>query len=90
MNTSYFCPICAKELRHIQRYPKYVCESCSNRARSRDGRPLKFFNISLSGGFTAQYADTGEVYESHECFIDDVPCYADEARFGGIVIQVLK
>jgi hypothetical protein len=53
-----------------------------------DGRPLRFFNLSLSGGFGAEYADNGEPYDSSICFIDDVKCFADEARFGGIVIQV--
>lgn len=52
------------------------------------GRPLEFGNTSFSGGFVAWYADTGEIRESHVCFIDGVCCRADEARFGGIVIQV--
>jgi hypothetical protein len=38
----------------------------------------------------ARYADTGEAYASHVCYIDGVACYADEARFGGIVIQTVK
>ncbi|MGD8759525.1 MAG: hypothetical protein PVJ07_04685 [Anaerolineales bacterium] len=38
----------------------------------------------------ARYADTGEAYASHDCFIDGVACYADEARFGGIVIQAVE
>lgn len=39
-------------------------------------------------GFVAEYADTGEEYQGHDCFIDGVKCHADEARFGGIVIEV--
>jgi pilus assembly protein CpaE len=57
------------------------------RATDAQQRPLQFGNISFSGGFRARYADTGEVYDSHTCFIDGVKCWADEARFGGIVIQ---
>jgi hypothetical protein len=60
------------------------------RASSRSGRVLAFSNAGLSGGFVARYADTGESYDSHECFIDGVRCHADEARFGGIVIQLAE
>jgi len=43
----------------------------------------------MTGGFIAEYEDTGESYPSHECYVDGIPCYADEGRFGGIVIQPL-
>ena len=43
----------------------------------------------MSGGYAAEYADTGDPYESHECFVDGIECYADEARFGGIVIETV-
>jgi hypothetical protein len=54
-----------------------------------DGRPLTFFNLSFSGGYGAKYTDTGEPYDSHHCVIEGVQCQADEARFGGIVIQAV-
>jgi len=43
------------------------------------------------GGFIAYYADSHqtETHPGHICFIDGIRCYADEARFGGIVIQTL-
>jgi hypothetical protein len=52
-----------------------------------DGQPLRFFNLSWSSGFGAEFADTAEPYESAICYIDGVKSLADEARFGGIVIQ---
>lgn len=82
-----FCPICQKPVKLSERYPKYVCRECAVRAKSKDGRALSFFNESISGGFAAQYTDTGEPYTGHECYIDGIQCYADEAYFGGIVIQ---
>ncbi len=85
-----FCPICGIAVRKFERYPNYVCQNCAEKAVSKDGRPLKFYNESLSGGFLAFYADTDEKYDSHVCFIEDVECFADEARFGGIVIQTAK
>ncbi len=57
------------------------------RATDEDGRLLTFTNVSLSGGFAALYRDTHEERNSNVCFIDGVECRADEARFGGIVIQ---
>lgn len=82
-----FCPICETEVQYSQRYPLYVCADCFKKAVSADNRPLSFSNLSLSGGFAAYYADTKEIYDSHVCFIDNIECRADEARFGGIVIQ---
>jgi hypothetical protein len=85
--TEQFCPICSTAVAPMARYPRYVCASCEMKACAADGRSLRFFNLSLSGGCGAEYADTGESYGSSICYIDGVQCRADEARFGGIVIQ---
>jgi len=82
-----FCPICHKPVPQFARYPRYLCLECASRAKSKDGRLLKFSNIDMTGGFIAEYADTGELYPSHECYVDGILCYADEGHFGGIVIQ---
>jgi predicted RNA-binding Zn-ribbon protein involved in translation (DUF1610 family) len=87
---SYRCPLCGKELQPVDRYPRYVCPDCGAKACSRDDRPLAFFNLGLSGGYGARYADDGSPYDSHDCFIDGHPCRADEARFGGIVIEAMQ
>ncbi|MEP7074865.1 MAG: hypothetical protein ABI878_03570 [Acidobacteriota bacterium] len=81
------CPICSTPVVFSERYPRYVCDSCFARAVDEDGRSLAFTNVSLSGGFAALYRDTHEERQSHLCFIGDIKCWADEARFGGIVIQ---
>lgn len=83
------CPICRIELPPSPRYPRYVCAPCAARATDEHGRLLSFFNESFSGGFIATYSDTGEVRNSHICVIDGLQCWADEARFGGIVIQLM-
>lgn len=81
------CPICGTAVRPNPRSPNYLCQTCAVRAVSRDGRPLAFSNTGASGGYAAQYADSGEAYDSHDCYVDGILCHADEARFGGIVIQ---
>ena len=84
----YDCPICGVTQEVIPRYPRYVSAGCESRAVSPSGRALVFFNVSLSGGYLAKYRDTGESYDSHDCCIEGIACYADEARFGGVVIEV--
>lgn len=81
------CPICNKELRTFARYPNYLCPQCAAKAKDKDGRELVFGNISMSGGFLAVYKDTNDTYDSHLCYVDGIECFADEARFGGIVIE---
>ena len=83
------CPICRASVAPNNRYPRYVCDACAVKASSVDGRLLQFGNANMSGGFVAEYADNGAEYLSHECYIEGVKCYADEAKFGGIVIQVV-
>lgn len=81
------CPICFKAVPALAKYPRYVCADCAARATDETGRPLRFFVESLSDGFVARYADNAELRASHVCFIDGVECWADEARFGGIIIE---
>lgn len=81
------CPICSTPVRHFTRYPRAVCNNCYGKACNAQGRKLSFFNTSISGGFEAIVTETKEKYQSHTCYINGVKCWADEARFGGIVIQ---
>ena len=89
--TAQACPICNTVVELYSRYPKYVCQDCYRRATDINGRKLHFSNVSISGGYIAYYADSNdkEEYRSHDCYIDGIKCRADEARFGGIVIEVV-
>ncbi len=83
------CPICSAKVQFAERYPKYFCSTCVAKATDENNRQLKFYNETMMGsGFAAQYADTDEKGESHICYINGIKCRADEARFGGIVIQI--
>ena len=82
------CPLCGRRVDADVRHPRRVCETCVGRARDEEGRPLRFFNTGLSGGFVARLADGSMERESHECVIDGVRCWADEAYLGGIVVEV--
>jgi hypothetical protein len=87
------CPICQTPQRQNPRYPKYLCPACSSRAVDANGRALTFYNESLSGGFEAHYKDddskADEITKSHVVFVDGKKVWADEARFGGIVLELL-
>ena len=82
-----YCPICNVEVLLNPRYPNHLCKDCAKKPVDENGRELEFFNVSASGGFVAKYKDNNSKRDSHICFVDGVKCYANEARFGGIVIQ---
>lgn len=88
MNHIYHCPICHTSLIPFERYPRYVCQTCAGKTCDASGRRVDFRNLSYTGGCEGFYPDTGEKYPLQDCFIEGHPCIADEARFGGIVVQV--
>jgi hypothetical protein len=75
--------------RYFSRYPRTVCNTWYGKASDAQGRKLSFFNTSMSGGFEAIVSETKEKYESQICYIEGVKCWAQEARFGGIVIETM-
>lgn len=80
------CPICQSSVPFDPRYPNAVCSSCVEAAVDCAGRPLRFYNESMSGGIYGVFADTSEQAPETTCFIHGVECQAQEARMGGIVI----
>jgi hypothetical protein len=91
------CPICLDIMNNFTlRYPKMICQKCSNGETGKIidsfGNEVSFGNIDISGGFTSYHKINNEIVkkEEHICLINNIKCYADEARFGGIVIQIMK
>lgn len=80
------CPTCRAPTTKSPRYPRALCPVCVLEAVDAEGRSLTFHNTSLSGGFIARRAD-GTTSEEHACFVRGVSCHADEAYFGGIVVN---
>lgn len=87
------CPLCDRPAVHADRYPRAVCDACHSRTTDSTGRGVSGANVSLSGGFVAHFAGTqeicAEVTATQRCWIDGVPCSIREARFGGVVVEVL-
>jgi hypothetical protein len=84
------CSICKTELMLFERYPKYICESCAKKATDLNGRSIEFGNTNMFGGCIGYYKDTKELYPYNSCYVDGIECKAEEARFGGIVIQKVE
>ncbi len=82
------CQICHSNIPYTERYPNSVCEKCASKAKSKKNQQLTFHSTHLNGGFYAEYTESKKPYEEvNICYIDDIKCWADENRFGGIVIE---
>lgn len=83
------CPICNSDTFQMQRYPNYVCMACVDTygTRTHDNKKIVFSNVNAFGGFQSKIEGENEHGEVHVCYINEIKCYAYEARFGGIVIQ---
>ena len=79
------CPICNELRITTQKYPNKICEKCQKLTVTKNNEKIEFFNIDHTGGFVSivnkKYGNI------HECYVNNIKCYADEARFGGIVVS---
>ena len=87
------CPICGKRRLFSARYPNALCNSCGYSKKMVDslGNPVEFANQSISGGFMSIHHENGVLVErqEHSCFLNGIECEANEARLGGIAVQIL-
>jgi hypothetical protein len=99
-NILHKCPICLDIMDYYtDRYPKMICGKCANGENGKIldsfGNEVSFSNIDIYGGFTSYHKinnNNNEIVQKQEhiCWINTNKCYANEARFGGIVIQTMK
>lgn len=87
LRMSQECPICHLVVTENPRYRNYLCRTCAKKVCDIEARPLRLFQTGPEGRYAASYADTGAPYDSHEVYVDGIACWAEEARFGGIVVQ---
>lgn len=91
-----YCPICFKESAFQARYPKAVCSDCYAQEKRNDKlEKVSFSNIGFSGGLRVSIYDesgkrlrTEDDHTLYEFSLGDHICTAEEARFGGVVIQL--
>ena len=87
------CPLCFEVMNYYtSRYPKMICQNCANSdIIDNFGNKVTFVNIDIYGGFMSLHKIDDKVVQKQEHirWIKDTKCYANEARFGGIVIQIV-
>jgi hypothetical protein len=88
------CPICNNQFTRMIRYPNTICNECSKHTIDKNGNTVVFANIDEFGGFQSRHFNNNnnnaETKSDHTCYVNGIECYADEARFGGIVIQTVN
>ena len=105
-NIIHKCPICLDIMDYYtSRYPKMICGKCANGDNGKilDSlcNEVSFSNIDIFGGFISHHKinnynndnnNNNEIVQKkeHICWINTIKCYANEARFGGIVIQTMN
>ena len=87
------CPICSNEFTNPfpDRYPRAICAECTNTCIDVNNCKVKYGNRSIAGGFISYHATPDGVIEreDHVCYVNGAKCFADECRYGGIVIIFL-
>lgn len=80
------CHVCDEE-----NHDHVICDECQKYPiLNSEGDEMQFYNKGVLGGFIAKNKRTGEISEDHICYINGVKCWADEYRFGGIIIVGFK
>jgi len=88
--STQYCANCEQPVRFFERYPNYICQDCKNLLTDEQGRKVVFYNTHpLGTGCQGYYrgSDLKELYPSEYCFIEGHKYRAQEARFGGIVVE---
>ena len=81
------CHVCRGENPDYLRFQIYICETCRKYpVLNSNGHEMNFYNKGVMGGFLAKNTITDEISEDHICYINGAKCWADEYRFGGILI----
>lgn len=86
------CPVCGTLALPSARYPERVCTWCAAWVTDEHGVPVSLYNVSFSGGFTAQYDDgraAEQVTREGRVLIGGAAFAAGEAHLGGTVVQAL-
>ena len=89
-----YCPTCKKSVLYTPRYPKSICAACAALPiTDEQGLHLSFYNLGIGGGLKVVYKNGTEtikeeiISDQKLCFLQGTPLLAQEARFGGVVLQ---
>ena len=75
--TEQFCPICKGSVKPQPRYLAYVCEACLADGVEVEGNIIPKSKIDVYSNLSVN------------CKVNGIECVAQEARFGGAVVQAI-
>lgn len=86
------CPICSELMPKSERYPNALCNKHYGECFDKDGNKVTHGNIDFAGGFVSYHTIDNTIVKRDDgiCYVRDKKCRVGEARFGGIVIQLLE
>jgi len=84
------CAICNGVFIFHERYPNAICSEHYDECFDAEKNRVFHTNKDEFGGFVSNHMIGNRITkkEDHVCFVRGKECYADESRFGGIVIQM--
>ena len=91
MSTIKFCPICQIEMNYFERYPNSICGAHYNECVDSNGNHVTYENVDEFGGLVSCHTIENKIVRRNDntCFVRGIKCSVEEARIGGIVIQVI-
>ena len=90
-----YCPNCGSSVTYYPRYPKFICRACVALLVDEDGYGVSFGNVGIGGGVRGYRKVDGETVpfdppgQLGRCYIGGRAFDAEEARFGGVVVQAV-
>jgi len=75
--TEQICPICKGSVKPQPRYPTYICEQCLADGVEVNGQVVPKSKVDVYSSLSVN------------CKVQGVDCIAQEARFGGTVVQAI-
>jgi len=87
MDMYYTCPTCSNVITKNKKYPTEICDECWYLTKNKNGRDIHFANKGINGRFLSMVGE--KVVNQHQCFVNGIECYADEGKYGGIIIEAI-
>jgi len=86
------CPICKASMPLSERYPLAICNAHYGECRDMQENMVTYQNEDEFGGFVSYHTIGEKIIKRNDgaCFVQGITCIAEEARMGGIVIQLMR
>jgi hypothetical protein len=91
MSDIKLCPICSQQMPYSERYPNSICGAHYNECIDSNGNHVTYENADEFGGLVSYHTIDNTIVRRIDdtCFVRGIKCFVEEARMGGIVIQVV-